>query len=58
VKSLRGCGQAESKEGLKFVLRTALRPNQIEFSHSLGHNRPYAPQKGTLLDQAGDYRSG
>jgi hypothetical protein len=36
VLLLRGCGHAESKKALKFVLRTALRPNQIEFSHSLG----------------------
>jgi hypothetical protein len=30
-----GCGHAESKTTQKFVLRTALRPNQIRFSHSL-----------------------
>ncbi len=29
-------GRAESRKMRKFVLRAALRPNQIEFSHSLG----------------------
>ena len=29
-------GRVESRKMRKFVLRTALRPNQIEFSHSLG----------------------
>jgi hypothetical protein len=39
------CGHVESKKALKFVLRTALRPNQIEFSHSLGHFRTHAPRR-------------
>ena len=34
--NFEGCGHAESKKTLKFVLNTALRPNQIEFLHSLG----------------------
>src|SRR5258706_12360291 len=29
------CGRTKNKKTKKFVLRTALRPNQIEFSHSL-----------------------
>jgi hypothetical protein len=43
--NFEGCGHAESKKALKFVLRTALRPNQIEFSHSLGHELTHAPQQ-------------
>jgi hypothetical protein len=38
--NFEGCGHAESKKTLKFMLRTALRPNQIEFSHSLGQKQP------------------
>jgi hypothetical protein len=30
-------GRAESREIRKLVLRAALPPNQIKFSHSLGH---------------------
>jgi hypothetical protein len=33
-------GRAESRKIRKFMLRAALRPNQIEFSHSLGQRLP------------------
>ena len=32
-------GHAESKKTQKFVFRSALRPNQISFSHGQTHNR-------------------
>ena len=35
-------GRVESRKMLKFVLRAASRPNQIEFSHSLGPEWPFA----------------
>jgi hypothetical protein len=38
--NFEACGRAQSKKTQKFVLRSALRPNQISFSHSLGHDRP------------------
>jgi CheY-like chemotaxis protein len=34
--NFEACGRAQSKKAQKFVLRSALRPNQISFSHSLG----------------------
>jgi hypothetical protein len=34
--NFEACGRAQSKNTQKFVLRSALRPNQISFSHSLG----------------------
>ena len=33
----------------KFVLRSALRPNQISFSHGLGHNPTNAPKQTAPL---------
>ena len=42
--NFEGWGHAESKKPLKFVLRTALQPNQIEFLHSLSHKRTHALQ--------------
>ena len=41
--NFEGCGHAESEKTLKFVLRAALRPIQIEFSHSLGPDSPSLP---------------
>src|ERR1700730_10769374 len=38
--NFEACGRAESKKTRKSVLRWALRPNQIKFSHSLGPNEP------------------
>src|SRR5450755_4096717 len=38
--NFEACGHAQSKKMQKFVLRSALRPNQISFSHSLGQNEP------------------
>ena len=35
-------GHAQSEKTQKFVLRSALRPNQISFSHSLGQSRHFA----------------
>src|SRR5258708_20043352 len=44
-------GRAESRKMRKFVLRAALRPNQIKFSHSLG---PLLPWPGS--ERHGSYR--
>jgi hypothetical protein len=38
----------------KFVLRSALRPNQISFSHSLGRNRPTYSALACLLSSRAD----
>jgi hypothetical protein len=38
--NFEACGRAQSKKTQKFVLRSALRPNQISFSHSLGQFEP------------------
>ena len=35
TQNFEACGRAWSKKTQKFVLRLALRPNQISFSHSL-----------------------
>ena len=35
TQNFEACGRAQSKKMQKFVLRSALRPNQISFSHSL-----------------------
>jgi hypothetical protein len=37
--NFEACGRAQSKKTQKFVLGSALRPNQISFSHSLGQKR-------------------
>ena len=39
-------GHAESKETQKFVFRSALRPNQISFSHDQDPKRTLAPNIG------------
>ena len=39
-------GHAESKKTQKFVFRSALRPNQISFSHDQDPNRAFAGQFG------------
>jgi hypothetical protein len=36
TQNFEACGHAQSKKMQKFVSRSALRPNQISFSHSLG----------------------
>jgi hypothetical protein len=33
--NFEACGRTESEKTQKFVLRTVLRPNQIQFSHGL-----------------------
>jgi hypothetical protein len=43
-----GCGHCAAHvvvKTQKFILGSALRPNQIPFSHSLGQQRTYAPQQ-------------
>jgi hypothetical protein len=40
TRNFEACGHAQSKKMQKFVFRSALRPNQISFSHSLGHFPP------------------
>jgi hypothetical protein len=40
TQNFEACGHAQSKKMQKFVLRLALRPNQISFSHSLGQFLP------------------
>jgi hypothetical protein len=39
TRNFEAYGHAQSKKTQKFILRSALRPNQISFSHSLGHER-------------------
>jgi len=39
TRNFEACGHAQSKKTQKFILRSALRPNQISFSHSLDHER-------------------
>jgi hypothetical protein len=39
TQNFEACGHAQSKKMQKFVLRSALRPNQISFSHSLGQSQ-------------------
>src|SRR5258707_623286 len=48
--NLEAYGRVESRKMRKFVLRAASRPNQIEFSHSLGHLQPSCavPGDGSL----------
>jgi hypothetical protein len=46
TRNFEACGPAQSEKTQKFILRSALRPNQISFSHSLGprrNPRPTAP---------------
>src|SRR6516162_5612203 len=38
TRNFEPCGHAESKKTQKFVFRSALRPNQISFSHSQDPN--------------------
>jgi hypothetical protein len=38
TRNFEACGHAHSKKTQKFTLCSALRPNQIRFSHSLGQN--------------------
>jgi hypothetical protein len=40
TQNFEACGHAQSKETQEFVLRSPLRPNQISFSHGLGHGLP------------------
>ena len=40
TRNFEACGHAQSKKTGKFIFRSALRPNQISFSHSLGQNEP------------------
>jgi hypothetical protein len=42
TRNFEACGEAESTRALTFVFHMALRPDQIEFSHSLGHERTLA----------------
>jgi hypothetical protein len=42
----------------KFILRSALRPNQISFSHSLGQKQPRCSSPARLLSPAADILSG
>jgi hypothetical protein len=39
TRNFETCGHAHSKKTQKFILRSALRPNQISFSHSLGQKQ-------------------
>jgi hypothetical protein len=39
TQNFEACGRAQSNKTQKFVLRSALRPNQISFSHSLGQEQ-------------------
>jgi hypothetical protein len=41
--NFEACGRTESKKARKSVLRWALRPNQIKFSHSLGQQQTSRP---------------
>jgi hypothetical protein len=43
--NFEACGRAQRKQTQKFVLRSALRPNQISFSHSLGPLLPQAQER-------------
>jgi hypothetical protein len=47
--NFEACGRTESEKTQKFVLRTVLRPNQIQFSHGLGRKRP----KGDVRIESG-----
>jgi hypothetical protein len=38
TRNFEACGHVQSKKMQKFVLRSALRPNQISFLHGLGQN--------------------
>jgi hypothetical protein len=58
VKTLRGITAPEilrlvvtlrAKKTQKFILRSALRPNQISFSHSLGQFLP--PSLATAMEE-------
>jgi hypothetical protein len=40
AQNFEACRHAQSKKNQKFVLRSTLRPDQISFSHSLGHFLP------------------
>src|SRR6516165_11064985 len=38
TRNVEACGHVQSKKMQKFILRSALRPNQISFLHGLGQN--------------------
>jgi hypothetical protein len=42
TRNFEACGHAQSKKMQKFLLRSALQPNQISFSHGLGPSRQAA----------------
>jgi hypothetical protein len=46
---VEACGRAQSKKTQKFVLRSALRPNQISFSHSLDPEQKSARLVGSAV---------
>jgi hypothetical protein len=48
TQNFEACGDAQGKKTQKFILRSALRPNQISFSHSLGQNPTNAPEQTAL----------
>src|SRR6516164_2715674 len=39
TQNFEACGHVQSKKMQKFILRSALRPNQISFLHGLGQNQ-------------------
>src|SRR6516225_4151214 len=57
TRNFEACGHVQSKKMQKFVLRSALRPNQISFLHGLGQNEN-PPRSGLCqLRQLRTYRS-
>jgi hypothetical protein len=58
TRNFEACGHAQSKKMQKFLLRSALQPNQISFSHGLGPLRQAAffgltVANGVIADMAG-----
>jgi hypothetical protein len=54
TRNFEAYGHAQSKKTQKLILRSALRPNQISFSHSLGHKPPPSPVLACLLSPGAD----
>ena len=45
TRNFEACGHAQGKKMQKFLLRSALQPNQISFSHGLGPSRHFVADR-------------
>ena len=54
TRNFEACGHVQSKKMQKFVLRSALRPNEISFLHGLGQNENLPRSRLCQLPPAAD----